>query len=338
MKVKINGEFINFYTNITITHQLDAVASVFSFDARFNPDNATHRNIFRPLSYNIVEIFDNDDNLKLTGVAINTSLKSSSSRSLQTISGYSKAGILEDCTIPYSAYPLEMLNLSLKNIATKLLKEFGLGFIIDGSVKNEMNANYEKSVAKPDETVKSFLSKLASQKNIILSHDNKGNLIFFKPNDKERARASFDDRNTTNMTLSVSGQALHSNITVIRQPSKDNPDLSAVDTIRNPLVKIKRTLVKTLSSGSETDTARAANNVLADELKSISVQISLDRYYHVNCGDIVEVQNPEIFLYEKTRLMVSEITVNETALNQSMSLKLVLPETFTGNTPKNIFL
>ena len=86
---------------------------------------------------------------------------------MQNISGYSKGGILEDCTIPYPAYPLENLNISLKDITARLLKEFGLNFIIDSSVVNETNLAYPKAVAGPEETVKEFISKLAAQREKI---------------------------------------------------------------------------------------------------------------------------------------------------------------------------
>ena len=337
MKVKINDKFYNFFDNITINHKLDAVASIFSFDARFNPENIEHRAIFQPLAYNVVEIYDNDDRLKFTGVTVNTSLGSDSKRSLQNVSGYSKAGILEDVTIPYSAYPLEKLNSSLNNIVSRLIGEFGLDFVVDNSVKNEMNLNYPKTVASPTDTIKEFISKLTAQRNIILSHDAKGNLLFYKPNTKAKAKAFFNEQNTTSMTLNVNGQAMHSKISVIRQPSKDNVSLSAVDTISNHLVKVNRTIVKTLSSGTETDTKKAADNILAEELKNIVVDVNINRYENINCGDIVEVHNHEIYLFAKIRMMVSEITISETNSQETMALKLMLPETFSGEEPKKIF-
>lgn len=338
MKIKINNQFYNFFDDITINYKLDSVASTFSFNARFNPNNEEHKKIFRPLSYNKVQIFDNDNNLKFTGTSLNTSLNSSEVQELQNISGYSKSGILEDCTIPRASYPLERLNISLYDIAWSMVGYFDLKFIVDDSVKKEMDLIYPKTVAGPEETVKEFLSKLASQRNILLSHNIKGNLLFYKPNTKAKSKFFFNDQKGITMSLSVNGQAMHSKISVIRQPSKDNQSLSPVDTVNNNLVGLNRTIVKTLSSGTETDTKKAADNILADQLKNISVNVSIDRHIDVNCGDIVEVLNPEIFLYKKTRFMVSEITVNENNSSQSMTFNLVLPETFTGEIPKNIFL
>ena len=244
MKVKINGAIYSFFTDIEISYNLDSMASVFSFKSRFNPDNKLHREVFQPLAFHKVEIFSNDDVLLLTGVLVNTSLSSSSARSLQTLQGYSKAGILEDCTIPVNSYPLEKTKVSLSDLASSLLKDFNIGFSIDASAKNEMNSVYEKTVAQPAETVKAFLSKLAAQRNIIISHDSRGDLVFFKLDTKRKPIMLLDERNTLKMALNVSGQAFHSEISVIRQPSKDNTSLNPVDTVINSMVKIKRSVTK----------------------------------------------------------------------------------------------
>jgi prophage tail gpP-like protein len=338
MKIKIAGEFYSFFDKVIINEKLDSVASLFSFDARFNPDNEQHKKIFRPLSYLPVEIYDDAGALRLTGTLVNTALGSNSQRDLQNLSGYSKAGVLEDCSIPVSSYPLERINVSLTDIATRLLAPFGISFIVEKSAERSMKEIYPKTTAEPTDSVKDFLSKLASQKNIVLGHTATGNLRFFKPDIHAKSKAFLTEQNTITMSLGINGQAMHSNISVIRQPSKENISLSAVDTITNPMVLAKRSIVKTLSSGTETDTKNAADNVLADELKNISIDVELRKYIDVRCGDIVDVHNHEIFLFNRTRLMVSELNVSQSKNEQSMSLKLVLPETFTGQTPKNIFV
>lgn len=337
MRIKINGKFYSFFDEIMIIQVLDSVASSFSFKARFSPDNAAHQDIFRPLSYNVVEIFDNSDNLRLTGVVVNTLLSSSPKRGLQSLSGYSRAGILEDCSIPYSSYPLEKINVSLSDVVGRLLSDFNLKFVVDPSVSNEMRLQYKKTTAQPSESIKAFISKLASQRNIILSHTVEGDLLFYKPDPKSKPKFLFSEKNSLSMSLSVDGQGMHSEISVIRQPSQENPNLTPVDTALNSMVKLKRTAVMVLSSGTETDTKKAADNALANELKNISVIVNLGSFHDLACGDMVEVQNEEIFLYEKTKFIISEITIKEDRKSETMSLKLVLPETFTGESPKNIF-
>lgn len=337
MKLKINGRFFNFFSDITVNYKLDSVASTFSFSGRFDPDNSEHREIFRPLAYHKVEIFSDDDELLLTGNLVNTDLGSDSKRELQNLSGYSKAGILEDCTIRPSAYPLEKLNVNLEDLTQNLLSEFDIDFVVDDSVLNEMRIEYKKTVAQPTETIKSFISKLAAQRNIILSHNEKGDLVFFKPDLTAEPVLFLTPENTITMGLKVNGQQIHRNISVIRQPSKDNNSLSPVDTVENILVGADRSITKVLSSGSETETKKAADNALAAQLKSIDFTVFLNRIEDVKVGDIIEVQNPEIHLYDRTKLVISSIVVKETKTSNEMTLKLVLPETFSGEPPKNIF-
>lgn len=338
MKIKINGKYYSFFDEVLINERLDSVASVFSFKGRFNPNNQTHKEIFKPLSFHKIEIYDDNDDLKLTGVSVNSSLGSSSTRELQNVSGYSLPGILEDCSIPFKIYPLEKNNVSLDDIVKNILPEFGLEYVVDSSVQNDMKLQYEKTTANPSDSVKDFLSKLAAQRNIVISHTVDGRLLFFKPNINAKPKLFLTSSNTLRMSMTVSGQMLHSKITVIRQPSKDNPGLSPVDTITNPMLSGSRNIVKVLTSGTETETKKAADNVLADELKNISFTVEMNKIYDdLNCGDIVEVQNPEVYLYNRAKLMVSEISKTINNSSNQMTLKLVMPETFTGAVPKNIF-
>ena len=310
MKIKINDRFYYSFDEVVINYTLDSVASAFSLKARFNPDNEFHKAIFKPLQYQKVQIFDDNDNLKLTGVIVNTSLKSSSVGELQSVTGYSKAGVLEDVNIPFSSYPLEKNNVSLNNIARSLLDPFGISFTFTSNVSNDMNLNYAKTTATATDNIKSYLSKLASQRNILISHGPDGNIIFTRPITTQLPKYYFTDENTLSMSLNVNGQSMHQAIDVIRQPSKNNNGVSTVDYATNTLVNANRPIVKILTSGEETDAKKSADNILADELKGISVGISLPKILELNCGDIVEVMNEEIYLFNRTKLMVSSIAIS----------------------------
>lgn len=337
MKIKINNKFFSEFNSIKLESSLDTVASVFSISCRFNPFNQFHKEIFKPLSFNTIEMFSDNDVLLFTGTSVNTSLKSQRDRELQVLNGYSKCGIIEDCTIPLSSYPLEKNKVSLKNICEIILKDFSIGFNIDQSVLKEMDLIYSKTVATPTETVKSFLSKLAAQRNIIISHDSKGDLLFYRPNTSGIPKTLITDKNSLNMSLNVRGQAMHSKINVLRQPSKDNVSLSPVDTANNNLISINRPVTKILTSGTETDTKKAADNILCKELKNIVVNVNFDRIVDLQIGDIVEVINEEIYLYKNTKLIVSNVSISQDEKSENMSITLLLPESFTGEQPKNIF-
>ena len=337
MKIKINGSYFYFFKDVSIQLNLDSVGSLFSILARFNPDNPVHREIFRPLSYHKIEFFDDDEKLMLTGVIVNHNFTATEKPELVKLSGYSLGGILEDISIPYSSYPLESIKRSLKDVCERLFSPFNLKLIIDPSAAKEVNQIYEKTVAKPDESIKSYISKLTSQRNIVLSHDEYGNILMFKPTLNKKTAIIFNNENTQKISLAVNGQSMHSEISVIRQPSISNKNISPVDTVVNSMVSQKRTLVKVLSSGSDTDTKNAANNTLSSELKNISIGVELDRVVGINPGDVVEVESKNAYLYTRIKFMVSAVNykLNESVSNTSISL--VLPETYTGDLPKNIF-
>lgn len=337
MKIRINDKIFLYFNNFAVQLNLDSIASSFSFVARFDPDDINHKILFKPLSYPKIEIFKDDDTLLLTGVIVNYEFNSQSTPDLVKLSGYSSAGILEDVNIPYSAYPLESLNRSLKDIATRLLNLFNLKLIIDSSAVNDANLIYEKSVASPTESIKNYLSKLTSQRNIVLSHNEVGDVVLFKLINTFTPKIFFNKENTLQMTFGIFGQNLHSEISVLRQPSDDNENLTPVDTIKNPLITIHKPSVRTLSSGTDTDTAKAADNALAAELQRLRLKIKLARWEDLIPGDLVEVQNDEIYLFRKTKFIVKSLVLNEKEKDRSMNISLVLPEAYTGGQPKQIF-
>ncbi len=336
MRIKIDGNYYDHFSKLQISLKLDAIASTFSFNVRFNPQNPTHKKIFKPLSYKPIEIYNSDNKLILTGVIVNHDFTSTAQPNLLAISGYSKAGILEDCTTPVSSYPLESINRSLKDVAERLTSLFGINFIVDSSAQTQANSIYKKSVASPTDTIKSYLAKLTSQKNVVLSHNEKGDVIVFKPLENTPV-AFFNKENMLSMKLTSKGQTIHSDISVIRQPSEDNAGVSTADTIKNPLIDIFRPTTKVLSSGEDTEVTNAADNILAAELKSISISIVLNRVENILPGQIIEIENDEIFIYNRTKFMVTESVIKGDVNAETSEFKLVLPETFTGGIPQKIF-
>lgn len=336
MTIKIDGDFFDYFSGLAINLKLDSVASVFSFYVRFNPDNITHRKIFKPLSFKKVEIFNDANKLIFTGTIVNHDFTSSEKPELLSVSGYSLPGVLEDVTVPVSSYPLESINRSLKDVTERLLGLFGLELYVDPSAAVAANAIYKKSVASPTDTVKAYIAKLTAQRNIVLSHNERGQVVIYKP-ELDAPVYYFNSSNTNSMKLRVNGQALHSDISVIRQPSAENTGVSTADTVKNGLIGTFRPQTKILSSGEDTDVSNAANNELAAELKNIEIVVDLNRIENILPGSIVEVMNPEIYIFTKTKFMVVDVSIKGDVNSESSQFKLVLPETFTGSEPPKIF-
>ena len=338
MKIKIENKFFNHFSNLTLKFNLDTFASVFSFDARFDPFNVEHQKIFKPLTYPKIEIFSNDMDLLLTGNIVNNDFASSKTPQLVSISGYTKSGILEDVTIPDSVYPLEKNNQSLSEISSQLLKPFEIGQLIERNVANKMNLVYEKAVAQPTQSVASFLTQLASQRNIVIGHTKKGDVYYFKAFIGSKPVKSYDSSNLLSSKMAINGRAFHSDITVRRQPSDENVGVSTVDGVKNPNVKQIRSVCKVLSSGDDTSTIQAAQNVLAAELRGIQLALELPKIdYELLCGQIIEFINPELFIFKKQKFVINEIIYKEDGEADTMTINCLTPEAFTGGIPTNIF-
>lgn len=337
MKLRIAGKNITFFDEISLTRSLDSIGSSFAFKTRFNPENDEHKELFKPLQFLKTEIFDDNDKLLFTGLIVNHSFESNKDINLLSISGYSLSGLLEDVCVPVDQYPLESLNRSIKDIAGRLCGLFGIGLIIDGSAANECNQVFETTTTSPTETIKGYLAKLTSQKNVVLSHNEKGQVVIFKPNVNAHPDYYFNKGNTLSMSSSWNGQSMHSHIFCVRQPSDENEGVATSDSITNPLIQSYRPVVKVLTSGEDTDTSKAADNELASELKGISVKVRLlGLFEDIKPGDIVNIHNHEIYSFAYSRWMVSKISLSVNIKESITELDLVLPETFTGSQPKDI--
>ena len=375
MKIRVNNQkYINF-DSVSIESSIDAVASTFSINAFFNLDNPEDREIFRPLKYNKIEIFDGDEKLLLTGTILNHDITNQSTTQLVNISGYSLPGVIEDCNVPYSMYPLESLKMNLAEISKKLIQPFGLKLIIDPLIANEVGLIYSKSVCAPEDKIKEYLAKLAAQRNIILSHTEEGHLRLFRPNVGANVARIFTDENTSSMTLSVNGQNMHSQLTILRQPAikkkpvvktkrkkvkqfefddegnqipttpiiktkkiKQRPKPQFFDTVNNPMIEVFRPAVQKMTAGEDLSTEAAVRNYMADELNNIAFTIDINNWLPLKFGDIIEIQSERLFLRNKTKLMINSISRKQDAASQTMSITAMLIEAFIGQEPKNIFL
>ncbi len=362
MKIIIDGKECKFFTSGTVSLKLDSIASTFEFSCRFSANNTDHQQMLKPLQYKDVLIYNSDDTLIFTGTLLNHRFVSDKGRNLVIVSGYSKCGILEDVTIPISEYPLESNGKSFIEIARRLCGIFGINVVVSNQAKNisettvVTNQNdineasdfesikarskviFGRTSAEPTETVKSYLSKLAGQKNIILSHNEKGEVLIFQPSYNQKPKYFFTKGNSLTMEAEFNGQALHSQINVVRQPSDENEGATTADTATNNLVAKYRPTTKILSSGEDLDTQNSARNEIASELKdAITIKVGLQGTFDkIYPGEIVNIHNHYIYSYAYNRFMVQQIDLKFDEKSDTTDLSLVVPETFNGGYIRNI--
>jgi len=333
MKLKINGVEFKGFSEYSVSLIFDSVASTFSFSALkdFAP---------MPFSYPKCEIENDEGELLITGVVLNNTFATTKKEQLVKVSGYSLPGALEDCQVPISIYPLQSDKLTLKEIVDKVLTPFGITYIADPIVSSDFNRVYAKSNAEPTESVKSYINRLASQKGIILTHNEKGQLVFTKIQAAElQAVVTFEDGapGVFEMNLETQGQQMHSEITVMRQASKKSPK-ALQSTIINPYVLSTRPKTKILNADSEDllDVDKAARNELGAELAS-AINLTIKTTKFVKPGNLVQVKSPRNNINDFTDFFVQSTIINGDTRGEKYILNCVLKDVYTDDEVVNIF-
>ena len=331
MIIKVNGESVQGFTRYSIDLRFNAVASSFSFMAKQDVLDYI-------LEYPVCEIIDEKQGLLLTGRILAPDLKSSPAPELTQLSGYSKTGVLEDCTVPLELYPLQTDNLSLAQITDKLLAPFDLDYTFSTFARYEMDLPYKKVTAKPEEKIKQYLNKLASERGLILSNNEKGELLYSKLSAEfiEPVEVFEVGRfGVKTMRLRTNAQAMHSEITIMRQASSDNPDAGEF-VIQNPYVKAYRPITKISNSGDLFNAERAARYELSNEISNI--KLSFDTTKFVKPGSLIKVRNPEIRINKFTDFFVESCVISGSEKdNEKYTLTCVLKDVYTTDEVKNVF-
>ena len=339
---------VKFFDNFSVTIRFDSLASTFGFQFFFDPSNELHREMLGITKYNKCEIYYGDK-LFLTGVMINYSLVSESGSKVVKIGGYSLPGVLADCSIPESVFPLQFDKLSLNQIADKLLQPFGIEKKVNENVLDDMEKTFKTTTTNPGVTVADFLIELATQKDIVLTHDETGAVVFARANPQQTALLFFDTEKDQidgfNFELDIDGQGLFSETTIVRQASVKHKNAGQSSTESIYVVDTYRPSVKTQTSGDDNDTQKASEREAQKQLKSITMTVETNKV--MIDGDIwrpnktISVRSPELGLYKNTQWFIESVSYNFSSESDLVTLNCVLPGVYDVaqlKTGQNIFL
>lgn len=345
-KVRISGIEFDKFDSFELTLRYDSIASEFSMSVWFDPYDELHQKMFRPDQYQPIT-FEYNGKVVLTGTILNSSFVSSADKNQLSITGYSKTGVLEDCQIPLTAYPLHSKGKDLKSIAEKICNAFGINLIVDPAVANRVTKVFTNTIATDQQSAKQFLCEMAAQQGVIVSHDFEGNVTLTEC--KTNSTPLFDfayGESGIEYRLDFDGQQMHSEVTKLRQAKvKDNNTKSkpvvGQANAENPYCRVFRPRVSRQTAGDANDTSNAARNALAEDLKGISVPISIQSWdiygIFVSPNNIITIQNPYLYIYNKTRFFIESVKYNLDAGKLTSVLNCYLPEVYNQDVPKNIF-
>jgi prophage tail gpP-like protein len=356
MELKVNGKTITKYNNVAVSLKYDSVGSTFGFNLYFNPASDSDKYIFLPFTYNRVEIRHNGE-LLITGVLIGQSFSDSAKKEYTQISGYSITGVLEDCTAEYNA-TLVKQNVSLIDWASYLITPFGLNVTATKNVSAICDEVFPVLEIKPSQTIKDCLSTYALQKNVVLSHTPQGDLLLTQADSSKKPIFAFKTGTWLNMTLVTNGQAMNDQISVTGQYIVGDANGVESAPIKNPYldstrgfkglqstagyVPLFRPRVVEQTTGNANTPPLLARRVLGNQIKTairLSIQIQGWTLNGVipRPADIVTVENPELFLYQKSKWFIESVDFQGDEKSETATLNCVLPESFNNDSVFNIF-
>lgn len=349
MILKIGNTKLEHYNGVRFTSHYDGAASSFLFAFNYEPDNEVHQRLFKPGNEQQVTIEHNGE-LLLTGSLLYPKFvdgpvfTDSGAAALPDISGYALPGVLGDCPIPTELWPLQTDGLSLKAIAQKFCDRFKLKLVVDSIVSSEANKKITKTAGSDNQSCLAYLTELANQKHIIVSHTAKGELLLTRANTTGTPIYHFEGGKIDSgigYQLEVNEQGMHSEITVVKQATKSGKGNAGKASIKNPYVSKYRPAVARMTSGENVDPKTAVRNLLSYELKEIKLTINLPSWelggVFVRPNNLITITNPNLRLNQKTTFFIETVEYIGDNKAETATLHCYLPEVYNTATPKNIF-
>ena len=338
----IDNRRFRFWTDIRITRAIDNMDTVeFSapFDSKAGSETIdSFRKIFKPFSYRSI-VVNVGGNVLFTGVMIGINPPLEPNSKTVSLSCYSLPGVLNDCTASAASYPLEFIELNLRDIAKALIEPFGL----DLEFKVDPGAVFDLVAIKENETVLSFLITLAKQRNLIISSTSRGKLLFQQSTKKGKPVTKlFQGKSPLiSVTPLFNPQEYYSHITGIESIAIGS--FGSQFTVKNPrLTGVLRPLNFTISDTLDADiktVVQAKMGRMFGNMVSYSVSVatwrdSKDDLWTPNTTVILHAH--DAMIYKNYEFVIRNVDFKRDAESESAILNLVIPGSFEGKIPSTL--
>lgn len=330
----IDGKRFRFWTSIKLTRSIDNMDTV-DIAAPFEPNLASFKETFRPFSFKSIEITVGGEPL-FKGTMISVIPTLGDSKTIQ-VSAYSTPGVLNDCTAPASAYPLEYNNQNLQAITNAAIKPFGLSAVFEA----EPGAVFERVAINPGQKLLDFISDLARQRNLVISSTERGELLFRKSIESgiPVAKLRQGESPVVSVSPTFNPQDYYSHVTGIEPIVVGLA--GDVFTVKNgKLTNLLRPFTFQ-AQDSESGTLKDAVEAKAGRMfgNMVSYKVALNTWRDP-AGDLwqpntlVNLQSNNAMIYEPYNLVIRSVEFSRDENSQTATLDLVIPGSFSGKIPE----
>lgn len=338
--ILIDGRRFRFWDSVRISRAIDRIDLV-EFGAPFTADIPAFRDAFRPFTYKNITVTVGGETL-FTGTMVGVSPVLENGRRLVSVSGYSKPGVLSDCTPPASLYAeglskLEFEGQGLREIAGTLAAAFGVGV----SFTAEQGATFERVACEYDKRVWSFLVGLAKQRSIVMSSTPDGRALFQQSVEPGNpvTRLAQGSAPLLSVTPFFSPQEYYSHITGLNTVLVGSE--GSQFTVKNPLLlgAVRPMTFRTpdtqgggVKQAVEAKAGRMFGSMAAYSVKLATWRDSNGSLWAPNTSIVVNA--PDAMIYEDYEFIIRSVEFERDRSKETATLNLVIPGSFSGKIPE----
>ena len=336
VSIVIDGKKFTGFTGYEINLSADSF-DTFSFSAPYDLAVKDIKNAITPFAFKLCEVYYLGQ-LLFKGYLLTPDPELQAGATEITLQGYPLCGVLNDCTIPPSMYPLEYYNVTLKDIADPIADVYGIKI----DYKDGPGDPFTEVGVEPTEKVLSFLLKLAQQRKFLFTNDENGRLVFYKAA-TESAFMQFKEGSgpLLSITPQFNAQGFYSHIT--GQTKNDTLAEPLSFTYENKYLINKGVMRHDTIMIDDAETSGDLENAVlahAGRMFADCITYSLKCDTHLNAdgklfkkGMTVCIEAPGAMITKQTNFKARNIKLLRTIEGKTAELDLVLPGSFTDELP-----
>jgi prophage tail gpP-like protein/phage tail protein X len=208
--LEIQGELLQFWTDINVSLEYDNIANTFSFQCPYE-DFEPYKKLFSPFNDPGCAVYVNSQ-MVIAGVIKTINYKVTPNKSIVVLGGYSWSGILNNSSISPNSRPLQQNNTSFIDYVKRIIKPFGIDASYSGNVASQMKTKIKRKRVDPTTNIYSHITEHAQDIGVIIQSDNEGNLFFTSPDFNQEPVLSIGDEIplATDFDITYNSDNLHS--------------------------------------------------------------------------------------------------------------------------------
>ncbi len=351
VSVIIEGHKFSDWQSLSLTFGLDVVATI-ALSAPFEPDRPGFRELFKPLDFTPIEV-QVAGTREFAGTMVDVGPSFDATSTQVEVSGYASPGVLGDCDPPASALPFEWKNVGLKTIAEAVCASFGLevdfrlaedppfgkvAFDPLEQAKKARGKNVIDEAGKPWE----FLSKLAQQRNAVLSSTADGKLLIWQAaTSAPVVQLEGGLPPLIAVTPSFKPQEYHSEITGFSPAKRGHAGGKWTETNDRLPARVIRPHHFRIDDGEDADGPLATRSKLGRMFgAAVSFNIEGLPTWRDPSGKLwrpntmIRLRAPRAMIYEQTELLIRSVALHQTDKSETADLQVCFSEAFSGAIPK----